>query len=53
LNGLWQESVSQAESQANGKEKESRKALLEVIRLLAEMAPEERTFLIKLLKAMG
>jgi len=43
----------QVKIQSNGKEKESREALLKVIRLLVEMAPEERTALIGLLKALG
>ena len=40
-------------SQTSGEEKGTGKALLKVIRLLVEMAPEERTALIELLKAVG
>ncbi len=43
----------QQEGQMNGKEKETGEALLKSIRLLTEMAPEERTVLIKLIKAIG
>ena len=33
--------------------KETGKSLLEIVRLLVEMPPEERTALIELLKALG
>jgi len=41
------------ESQTSGAEKAAGRALLKVIRLLVEMAPEERTALVGLLKALG
>lgn len=43
----------QPESQTNAKEKGTRKPLLEVIRMLAEIDPDERTSLVVLLKAFG
>ena len=40
-------------SRANGKQKGTGKVLLEVIRLLVEMEPEEWTALLKLLKVLA
>ncbi len=54
-----QESISQNDSseseksQAGGSGTSPGGAILEVIRLLTKMAPEERTALIELLKALG